>query len=141
MRSVVHVAAPTLLIALVIVTCPTRALSASLDDKHPDAQSIAALEGADHAIAFASGLSAITASLLAFAKVGDHVLVTDAVYGPARRFCDQVLMRFGVEVTTHPPRVPYFEAMNAGRVVKPSFSEFTAPSSSNELGSRPSRAT
>ena len=44
MRSVVPVAAPTLLIALVIVTCPTRALSASLDDKHPDAQSIAALE-------------------------------------------------------------------------------------------------
>jgi hypothetical protein len=44
MRSVVPVAAPALLIALVIVTCPTRALSASFDDKHQDAQSIAALE-------------------------------------------------------------------------------------------------
>ena len=44
MRSVVPVAAPALLFALVVITCPMRAFSASFDDKHPDAQSIAALE-------------------------------------------------------------------------------------------------
>jgi cystathionine beta-lyase len=33
-----------------------------------------------------SGLTATTLPLLALAKAGDHVLVTDAVYGPTRRF-------------------------------------------------------
>ena len=34
---------------------------------------------------------------------GDHVLVTDSVYGPTRRFCEQQLKRFGVEVSYYDP--------------------------------------
>ena len=35
--------------------------------------------------------------LLALLKAGDHVLVTDAVYGPTRRFCNNHLLRLGVD--------------------------------------------
>ena len=44
-----------------------------------------------------SGLTATTLPLLALVP-GDHVLVTDAVYGPTRRFCEPHLRRLGVEV-------------------------------------------
>ena len=36
-------------------------------------------------------------------QAGDHVLVTDSVYGPTRRFCDNQLTRFGVEVSYYDP--------------------------------------
>lgn len=68
-------------------------------------EAVAALEGADHAIAHASGMAAIAVSLLAFVKAGDHVLMADSVYGPARRFCDQVLIHLGVEVTYYDPQI------------------------------------
>jgi cystathionine beta-lyase len=68
-------------------------------------QVVAELEGADHAIVFASGLAAITAALFAFVKAGDHILIADSVYGPTRRLCDQELSRFGVEVTYYDPLI------------------------------------
>jgi cystathionine beta-lyase len=52
-----------------------------------------------------SGLSAITTALLAFLKSGDHLLITDAVYGPVRRFCDTILPGLGIEVTYYEPRI------------------------------------
>ena len=44
-----------------------------------------------------SGLAAVSTALLAVLKSGDHVLVTDSVYGPTRTFCDTVLTRCGVD--------------------------------------------
>src|SRR5579871_3283594 len=44
-----------------------------------------------------SGLAAISAALLSVVQAGDHVLVTDSCYGPARTFCDTVLTRYGVK--------------------------------------------
>jgi cystathionine beta-lyase len=66
---------------------------------------VAAIEGAHAALAVPSGLTATTLPLLALAKAGDHVLVTDAVYGPTRRFCDNHLTRFGVEVSYYDPLI------------------------------------
>ena len=43
-----------------------------------------------------SGLAAISAAILSVVRAGDHVLVTDSVYGPTRAFCDQMLTRLGV---------------------------------------------
>ena len=40
-----------------------------------------------------SGLAAIAAALLSVVRAGDHMLVTDSVYGPTRAFCDQMLTR------------------------------------------------
>ena len=64
---------------------------------------MAQLEGGHAALAVPSGLAAITLALLGTTRAGDHVLVTDAVYGPTRRFCDDQLKRFGVEVSYYDP--------------------------------------
>jgi cysteine-S-conjugate beta-lyase len=45
------------------------------------------------------GLGAIASSLMAFLKAGDHLLMPDQLYGPARQFCDDVLSKFAIEVT------------------------------------------
>ena len=66
---------------------------------------VAALEGGYAALAVPSGLAAITLALLAVTQAGDHVLVTDVVYGPTRRFCDQQLTHFGVDVTYYDPLI------------------------------------
>ena len=68
-------------------------------------EAIAELEGG-HATRLApSGLSAIATTFLALLSAGDHLLVTDAVYRPTRRFCDQVLARLGVEITYYDPLI------------------------------------
>src|SRR5689334_10287814 len=52
-----------------------------------------------------SGLAAISSALLAVLRTGDHLLVTDSVYLPTRKFCDSVLTRFSVTTTYYDPRV------------------------------------
>jgi cystathionine beta-lyase len=52
-----------------------------------------------------SGLAAASTALLAALKSGDHVLVTDSVYGPTRTFCDTVLTRCGVAITYYDPLI------------------------------------
>src|SRR6266550_3738558 len=64
---------------------------------------MAALEGGFGALAVPSGLTATTLPLLALAKPGDHVLVTDVVYGPTRLFCENHLKRLGVDVSYYDP--------------------------------------
>jgi cysteine-S-conjugate beta-lyase len=67
------------------------------------ARALASLEGGHAALIVPSGLAATTFPLLALAKPGDHVLVTDAVYGPTRRFCDNHLRRLGIDVSYYDP--------------------------------------
>jgi cysteine-S-conjugate beta-lyase len=50
-----------------------------------------------------SGLSAITTTLLAVLKAGDHLLVCDNAYRPTRNFCDGLLAGYGVETTYFDP--------------------------------------
>jgi cystathionine beta-lyase len=64
---------------------------------------VATLEGGHAALAVPSGLTATTLPLLALLSRGDHVLVTDSVYGPTRRFCDLHLARYGIEVSYYDP--------------------------------------
>jgi hypothetical protein len=64
---------------------------------------IADVEGGTRCAIVSSGLAAVTTPLLAFLKSGDHCLVPDSVYGPARNFCDGFLRRFGVETTYYDP--------------------------------------
>lgn len=68
-------------------------------------EALVALEGADHAIITASGLAAITTSMLAFLSSGDHVLVPDSIYTSARHFVEKELRRFGVEVEFYNPTI------------------------------------
>jgi len=64
---------------------------------------VAEIEGAHGALAVPSGLAATTLPLVALTSPGDHMLVTDAVYGPTRRFCNNHMTRLGVEVTYYDP--------------------------------------
>jgi cystathionine beta-lyase len=66
-------------------------------------QMVAALEGGYRSIAFPSGLAACAHALLAFLRCGDHVLLTDSVYGPTRAFAENVLRRFGIEFSFYDP--------------------------------------
>ncbi len=52
-----------------------------------------------------SGLAAISTTLLAVTKAGDHLLVCDNVYRPSRNFCNGVLARYGVETTYFDPQI------------------------------------
>lgn len=61
------------------------------------------LEGGAGVVLCPSGLSACTLALMSCLEPGDHVLVTDAVYGPVRHACDGLLRRLGVEVSYFPP--------------------------------------
>src|ERR1700747_3714487 len=62
-------------------------------------EALAAIEGGYRAMLMSSGLAAITAPLQACLKCGDHLLMVDSCYGPARNFCEKVLTRCGVETT------------------------------------------
>lgn len=59
---------------------------------------ICELEGGCNSILFPSGLSACTHTLLGLLKAGDHLLITDNVYGPTRIFAEQVLRRLEIQV-------------------------------------------
>ena len=43
--------------------------------------------------------------MMAFLKTGDHMLVTDSVYGPTRQFCEVLLKNFGVEAEFYEPTI------------------------------------
>jgi len=60
---------------------------------------IAALEGAEDARCFASGMAAISAALMSQLRSGDHVVCVRHVYYPARVLLQDYLSRFGVETT------------------------------------------
>lgn len=57
---------------------------------------LAALEGAQGAIMFASGMAAETSVLLALLSSGDHLIITDDCYRRTRQFIQEFLPRFGV---------------------------------------------
>ena len=58
---------------------------------------LGALEDTPPAVCFATGMAAISAIFLALLKSGDHVVLSDVVYGGTVRLFDQVLGHFGVE--------------------------------------------
>lgn len=62
-------------------------------------QRMCALEGAQAARGTASGMSAVTASLLSFLKAGDHVVAGRVLFGSCLYVVETLLPRFGVETT------------------------------------------
>lgn len=60
---------------------------------------MAVLEGADVARATGTGMAAMTASLLAGLKAGDHVVGAKALFGSCRWLLDELLPRYGIETT------------------------------------------
>jgi len=62
-------------------------------------QTLAALEGTEAALVFASGMGAITTTILALLKTGDHIVAQRDVYGGVARFFAEWLPKLGIETT------------------------------------------
>lgn len=58
-----------------------------------------ALEGAEDARATATGMAAVTAAMLCYLSAGDHVVSAKALFGSCRYIVEELLPRFGIEVT------------------------------------------
>lgn len=69
------------------------------------AAAIAELERGYQTVITSSGTAAIALSLAAYLKAGDHLLVIDTAYRSTRRFCDEVLAGYGVEISYFAPDV------------------------------------
>lgn len=61
-------------------------------------EALVALEGGHRAQLFPSGLAAIAMTFVTYLRTGDHLLVTDAVYGPVRKVCADYLVPNGIQV-------------------------------------------
>ena len=73
-------------------------------------EGIALLDGGVRGFAYSSGMAAITNLLLLF-KQGDHLLVTEDLYGGTFRVIDKVFARYGLEAT-------YVDTSDSDRVVR-----------------------
>ncbi len=62
-------------------------------------QAVAELEGVDAARTFASGMGAITTTILALLKAGDHIVAQRDIYGGVTKFFSQWLPKMGIETT------------------------------------------
>ena len=60
---------------------------------------LAELEGAEAAALFVSGMNCITSVLLAMLSRGDHIVLMDECYRKTRYFCQNILPKYGIEVT------------------------------------------
>jgi len=88
---------------------------------------LAYLEGAEDAVLFSSGMSAITTSLFALLKSGDHIIITDDAYRRTLEFCKKCLIRFDIECTV--VKMCDYEAME--QAVKPNTRLFFSESPTN----------
>ena len=62
-------------------------------------QTLAALEGAEGARVFASGMGAVTTTILALLKTGDHIIAQRDIYGGVTKFFSEWLPKVGIETT------------------------------------------
>jgi cystathionine beta-lyase len=66
---------------------------------------IAEIEGGTRCQIVGSGLAAVTTPLLAYLHAGDHCLMPDSVYGPARNFATGLMAGLGIETTFYDPEI------------------------------------
>jgi cystathionine beta-lyase/cystathionine gamma-synthase len=62
-------------------------------------QAIAELEGTDRALLFSSGMTAITTTIMALLKSGDHIVAQNDIYGGTTKFLGKWLPKLGIQTT------------------------------------------
>lgn len=77
---------------------------------------LAALDAAEDAVLYASGMAAVTSLLLSVLPAGAHIVMTDDCYRRTRQFCLTFLKRFGIETTV--VSMGDYEAMEAAIIPK-----------------------
>ena len=90
---------------------------------------LAALEGAERCVAFASGMAAILATVMGLMRAGEHIVASRSIFGSTVQLFSNILARFGVETTYVSPTDP--EAWRAA--VRPNTKLFFVESPSNPL--------
>jgi O-succinylhomoserine sulfhydrylase len=90
---------------------------------------LAALEGAERCVAFASGMAAILATVMGLMKAGEHVVASRSIFGSTVQLFSNILGRFGVETTYVSPTDP----AEWRAAVKPNTRLFFVESPSNPL--------
>ncbi len=90
---------------------------------------LAALEGAERCVAFASGMAAILATVMGLMKAGEHVVASRSIFGSTVQLFQNILGRFGVETSFVSPTDP--DEWRAA--VKPNTRLFFVESPSNPL--------
>jgi len=90
---------------------------------------LAALEGAERCVAFASGMAAILATVMGLMKAGEHVVASRSIFGSTVQLFSNILGRFGIETTYVSPTDP--EEWRAA--LKPNTKLFFVESPSNPL--------
>ncbi len=88
---------------------------------------LAAIEEAENAILFSSGMSAITTTLFALLRAGDHIIITDDAYRRTLEFCMTCLGRFDIECTI--VKMCDYEAME--KAIRPNTRVFFSESPTN----------
>jgi cystathionine gamma-synthase len=79
-------------------------------------QTVAALEGTEAALVFASGMGAITTTILSLLKAGDHIVAQRDLYGGVTKFFSEWLPKLGIETTL----VDTTEYEQHARAIRPS---------------------
>jgi O-succinylhomoserine sulfhydrylase len=90
---------------------------------------LAALEGAEQAVGFATGMAAITAVVMSLCSAGDHVLVSQSVFGSTISLFEKYFKRFGIEVDY----VPLADVSGWERAIKANTRLLFVESPSNPL--------
>ncbi|SEJ94233.1 O-succinylhomoserine sulfhydrylase [Pseudomonas sp. NFR16] len=96
---------------------------------HSFEERIAALEGAEQAVATSTGMSAILATVMSLCSAGDHVLVSKSVFGSTISLFEKYFKRFGVQVDY----VPLAELSGWDAAIKPNTRLLFVESPSNPL--------
>jgi O-succinylhomoserine sulfhydrylase len=90
---------------------------------------LAALEGAERCVAFASGMAAILATVMGLMKAGEHIVASRSIFGSTVQLFSNILGRFGIETTYVSPTDP--DEWRAA--IKPHTKLFFVESPSNPL--------
>ncbi len=90
---------------------------------------LAALEGAERCVAFASGMAAILATVMGLMKAGEHIVASRSIFGSTVQLFSNVVGRFGVETSFVSPTDPE----EWRRAVRPNTRLFFLESPSNPL--------
>jgi len=90
---------------------------------------LAALEGAERCVAFASGMAAILATVMGLMKAGEHVVASRSIFGSTVQLFSNILGRFGIETSYVSPTDP----AEWRAAVKPNTRLFFVESPSNPL--------
>src|SRR3954453_13870381 len=82
-------------------------------------EAVAALEGAEDALAYGSGMGALTTTILALCGSGSHIVAQQQLYAGTLAFLQGPCRRFGIEVTLVDGTVPgaFTEAVQPGRTM------------------------